>query len=476
VLNLSFLKLAAWLSLVAAAPAVLVWLLAAGRLAPGAGEWFRLGAGLATAAALAGAWALAYHWHRRQARQVDSLVEYCHRLALGEPDLVDQWPPRPAELGRLGMAIQVLREALVDYLSLYRRFYEAAPDMFLSLSPAGGRILDANQAFCQAVGRLRAEVLGRPVDEFVELEMGWEQALKGRPGLCEGRVPGDRGPIQVEASISLEPGPENQPWVIGAILRDVTQREAMHRELIAKSAALEQALKEIRSVEELKDQFLTTLSHELKTPLVAIKGFLQMVRSGRAQGEQQQEYLDVCWRNLAKLEGQINNLLDLARLAHAKDQYEMVPVDLASVVRTAAENLRPVAEERGVTLDLTGMPPEPVMVRGNMEKLVQLVDNLLVNAVKYNRDGGEVRLFLAREADQAALEVADSGIGMEREQMAKIFNRFYRAEVSGTGRLEGLGIGLSLVQEIVRLHGGDIRVQSRPGQGTVFSVRLEAAA
>lgn len=473
--TLPYLKLTAGLVLVALVPAGLMCLLGRACLPPALGGWFWIHALAVLAAGLAGALLLAWWWQRRQSRQVDALIEYCHTLALGEPEGQDQWPPRLAELGRLGIAIGVLREALVDYLSLYRRFFEAAPDMFLSLSPAGGRILDANQAFCRAVGRLRAEVLGRPVADFVELELGWDPALKGRAGLCKGRVPGPRGYIQVEASISLERGPENQPWVLGAILRDVTQRETMHRELIAKSAALEQALKEIRSVEELKDQFLTTLSHELKTPLVALKGFMQMVREGRVEGDKAREYLDVCWRNLAKLEGQINNLLDLARLAHAKDQYEMGPVDLAAVVRTAAQNLRPLAEERRISLDLAAVPPEPVMVRGHAEKLVQLVDNLLVNAVKYNRDGGEVRLALSAGDSSVVLTVSDSGQGMDREHMAKIFNRFYRADLSGTGRLEGLGIGLSLVQEIVRLHQGDIQVDSQPGRGAVFTVKLGAA-
>ena len=414
-------------------------------------------------------------WQHRFNRQTDTLVEACHRMALGEPSPLPDAPQKLEQLGRLALGIQVMHEALLDYLSLYRRFFDSAPDMFLSLAPAGKRILDANTSFCRAVGMLKDEVLGQPVERFVHLDKGWEEALGAGSEFIAGHIETSNGIINVEASISLEGNPEGQPWVLGAILRDVTLRDALHRELLQKSTALEKALEEIRSVDELKDEFLTTLSHELKTPLVSLKGFLQLLKQGRAQGDQVEKYLDICWRNLTKLETQINNLLDLARLSHSKEQYEMAPVDLSSLVRTSAENLAVAAAERRVRLDLEGIPAQPLTVSGNLNKLVQLVDNLLVNAIKYNKEEGQVRLSLENQGDKVVLSVADSGVGIDREHTAAIFNRFYRADLSGTGRLEGLGIGLSLVQEIVKLHNGDIRVESEPGVGTTFTVTLEQA-
>lgn len=410
--------------------------------------------------------------HRRLTRQVDALIEQCHHLALTGPQTATPAPQSLAELGRLGLAIQVLRDVLVDYLNLYRRFFEAAPDMFLSLSPAGGRILDANQAFCRAVGRLRSEVLGHSVEEFVELDKGWQAAFQGEEGFHQGQIHTQGGIIEIEASISWERGPQGQLLVLGAILRDVTQREELHRRLLAKSTELERALEEIKSVETLKDQFLTTLSHELKTPLVALKGFMELLARGVEDPNQRAKYFQICQRNLDKLEKQINNLLDLARLSHDPEQFAMERVDLAAVLRTSLENLKPLADERKVTLH--PVPLESFPVRGNLEKLTQLVDNLLLNAIKYNKEGGEVRLGLERRDERAILSVSDSGVGIQREQMARIFNRFYRADLAGTGRIEGLGIGLSLVQEIVKLHGGDIAVTSIPGQGTTFTVELEA--
>lgn len=412
-------------------------------------------------------------WQRRLNHQVETLLDTCRRLALGEPAGLPDPPARLDELGRLGLAIQVLREALVDYLSLYRRFFDVAPDMFLSIGTAHYKILDANQAFCQKVGLLSSEVLDQSVGRFVTLDKGWEEALARANELHKGQVIADNGIIDIEASLSLERGPGGQPWVLGVILRDMSQHKALLDELLKKSAALENALQEIHSVENLKDEFLTTLSHELKTPMVSLKGFLQLIMQERGKPEDRRTYLEVCWRNLLKLEKQINNLLDLARLSHAKDQFVMGPVDLCALVRTEAENLRLLADERQVRLEMGDLPAQPAMVRGNREKLVQLVDNLLLNAVKYNVEGGEVRLGLSRSEQMAVLTVSDSGLGIAREHMANIFNRFYQANLTGTGRLEGLGIGLSLVQEIVLLHKGDIRVASEPGQGTTFTVILE---
>ncbi len=460
----SFARLAGLCCLMAGGPLVAWWVLDPRALAA------RLGLlALALALALAGAGYL----FQRLARQIDFLIERCNQLALGQAQRPEDWPSDLPELGRLALAIMVLREALVDYLSLYRRFFESAPDMFLTLSPAGGLVLEANQAFYRTLGLFKSEVLGRPVSSFVTLEEGWDRALSGREQLHKGHMSSPRGKIKIEASLSLERGPKDQPWIVGVILRDVTQQERLHQEILEKSTALEKALEEIKSVEGLKDQFLTTLSHELKTPLVSLKGFLQMLRQGMIKQEDIPDTLEVCWRNLGKLETQINNLLDLARLSHAKEQYEMGPVEMGRLVRNEAENLRPLARERRVSIDLEQVSPEPVVVRGNEEKLVQLVDNLLLNAVKYNKEGGEVRVGLDCRGDQVVLTVTDSGVGIAREQMAKIFNRFYRADITGAGRLEGLGIGLSLVQEIVHLHRGDISVESSPGQGTTFHVVLE---
>ena len=459
------------ISLLASAPLAFyfVWLgifLPGGSPDPGAAFFFL---GLALAAGFAAGLLFSI----RLDRQVDAIIDYCHQLTLSDSGQ----PVLPAdglgELGRLAITVQYMRDALVDFMSLYRRFFEAAPDMFLTLSPVGGRILDANQAFSRTLGLLSSEVLGHKVEEFVELEQGWDAVLQGLEGLHKGHIRTYGSTIKIEASVSREYGPKGQQWVLGAMLRDVTRREELHRQILAKSTALENALKEIRSVEGLKDQFLTTLSHELKTPMVSLKGFLDLLKKGGVSASEQQHYLDICWRNMLKLEKQINDLLDLARLSRGSEQFEMLPVDLAALVNTEAENLRPLADANKVTIAVNAV--SGVKVKGNPEKLTQLVDNLLLNAVKYNKEGGEVRAAFEDLGDKVRLVVSDSGIGMDREHLGKIFNRFYRADVSGTGRIEGLGIGLSLVQEIVHLHKGDISVESQPGVGTSFTVELESA-
>lgn len=429
----------------------------------------------ATAAAAVVMGAVSYVIHSRQFRAADRLIDACQKAALDRPADPAPLNPRWDIVDRLNLSIQIMHQALNDRLDLYQRFFEDAPDMLLTFTSSGGRITEANGSFCRALGRLPGEVISRQVDDLVTLEVAWNRIVERPDELVIGVIHTDKGDRKVEASVSLGSDPGDQLWVIGMILRDIEQREALHDELLFKSTELEKALQEVQSVEELKDQLLTTLSHELKTPLVSLKGFLQLIMSGRADEEQQTEYLDICARNLDKLEKQINNLLDLARLTHAKDQYEMEAVDLALIVRTETENLKPLAAERKVTLDLDGVDSQPAMVMGTPERLVQLVDNLVMNAVKYNVEAGVVRISITPEDHNQVLTVTDSGVGMDRQEMVKAFNYFYRAEKGGTGRLEGLGIGLSLVQEIVRLHKGDIELQSDPGIGTTFTVRLAAA-
>jgi len=429
--------------------------------------------GLAGALAALGAALGGARWLARLARQEDQILDSCRRMALGEPGPPEVDLAAGGELARIGLAIQIMREALLEQQSHYQRFFDAAHDMFISISPAGGRVLDANPAFLARLGLEREQVLGRKVGDFVRLDTDWAQAM-AKPGqLLSGRLRTPKGVLLTETSLSLETGPGGQSWFLGAIVRDVTERERLAGELLRKTRALEMALEEIRSVEKLKDEFLTTLSHELKTPLVSLKGFLQLLLRGAASPEESQAHLEVCWRNLLKLEQQINNLLDLARLSQSKDHFRLAPVDLVKLLGTECENLRPTAEESNVSLSVDETPSEGAVVLGNAEKLIQLLDNLIVNAIKYNKKGGQVHLSVERGDGRVTLAVRDSGVGIAREHMANIFNKFYRADITGTGRLEGLGIGLALVQEIVKLHGGDIAVQSELGKGTTFTVTLE---
>ena len=422
------------------------------------------------------AWAtgwMAFRYQKRINRQIDQMVGQCNKISLADPLLYSPQQLNLPDLNRLDLAIMVMRNVLVDHLIFYRRFFEAAPDMFLSLSPVEHRIQDANHSFFQKLDLPPGEVIGQKVEKFVALNQGWNNAMGIQVKPMRGLLFTKHGPVKIEARLSWEKRSQGEPWILGARLSDISEREKLIHQLVSKSAALEKALQEARSVEKLKDEFLTTLSHEIKTPMVSLKGFLQLIKDGRAQPEQFGEYLAICWRNLLKLEVQINNLLDLARLsAKGQEDFPLVAVDLGAILRTELENLQVMAADKDVTL--SEAPVGAFMVKGIPEKLTQLVDNLLINAVKYNKPKGKVNTGLAQNDGQVVLTISDSGVGIEREQMARIFNRFYRAELSGTGRIEGLGIGLSLVQEIVLLHNGNIEVSSHPGKGTTFTVILEA--
>ena len=166
--------------------------------------WLKaVAASLGFAGAMAGGWL----WHQNLNNRVDQLIDHCHRLALGNPQSLGEIPGDLGRLGRLGLAIEVLREVLVDYLSLYRRFFEAAPDMFLSLSPAGKRILDANQAFCRKVGLLRSEVLGQMAESFVTLDKPWDAIPQQSGALVPGQVTTPQGAHKDRGQPLLGTGP-----------------------------------------------------------------------------------------------------------------------------------------------------------------------------------------------------------------------------------------------------------------------------
>jgi two-component system phosphate regulon sensor histidine kinase PhoR len=212
-------------------------------------------------------------WKNRLGRQVDALIEQCHAISLSEP--ISYRPPQLnlPDLARLELAIMVMRDVLLDYLVIYRRFFEAAPDMFLSLTPAGRRIQDANQSFFTKLGLLKSEVLGQPVEKFVALDLGWDHAMMDQGKLQKGCLVTEHAEIKIEVNLSWERRTQGQPWILGARISDVTEREHLMNQLMNKSTALEKALDEARSVEKLKDEFLTTLSHEIKTRWFHSKAF-----------------------------------------------------------------------------------------------------------------------------------------------------------------------------------------------------------
>lgn len=251
---------------------------------------------------------------------------------------------------------------------------------------------------------------------------------------------------------------------------------------------LHEANEELKTLDELKTNLLSNVSHELRTPLVAVMGYTDMILNRKVGpiNDVQEEYLSISLRNIEKLVSLIENLLDFSRLHRGDEDMFFDTFDLVDCVRTSIQVVQPVADSRAITVRLHVKDPlgggemdfgEPgadqkILVEGDKGKMGQVFINLLSNAVKFNNNGGKVDIYLDAGPDLVDVTVSDNGIGIPESEQDKIFNRFYQVDSSSTRKYGGTGIGLAIVQDIVRLHGSSISVQSREGEGTTFRFSL----
>ena len=246
-------------------------------------------------------------------------------------------------------------------------------------------------------------------------------------------------------------------------LEEVTRaREELHR-----------VNEELKTLDEMKTNLLSNVSHELRTPLVAVMGYTDMILNGKAGpvNETQREYLGISLRNIEKLVTLIENLLDFSRLHRGQEELVYDTLDLVDCALTSIQIIQPVADSRGIAVHLNA-PEESVLVDGDKGKLGQVFNNLLSNAVKFNRPGGSVTVDIRVQGDHVEVSVTDTGIGIPKEAHDKVFTRFYQYDTSSTRKYGGTGIGLSISQDIIRLHGSRIMIQSEEGRGSRFHFSL----
>jgi two-component system, sensor histidine kinase and response regulator len=224
---------------------------------------------------------------------------------------------------------------------------------------------------------------------------------------------------------------------------------------------------------QVRFQFISVLGHELKAPLAAVEGFLQILRDGTA-GNDPAVIANVVDRALARTEGMrklIGDLLNLTRIESGQKRRELGPVDLREVATAAIETVSAAAAGRDITVTLDAPGTAPLTAdRGEIEIIF---NNLVSNAVKYNRHGGSVTVLIAPESTGWRISVADTGIGLTAEERARLFQEFVRIKNEKTRHIAGTGLGLSIVRKLAHLYGGDATVASEPGTGSTFTVTLK---
>ena len=221
-----------------------------------------------------------------------------------------------------------------------------------------------------------------------------------------------------------------------------------------------------------KDDFLATLSHELRSPLNAIIGWAEVARLHSADNADVQGALDVIVRNARFQAKLVSDLLDVSRVTSGKLEVDMVPVDLVAVINSAVEGTMAAAATRNIRIERM-IEVADATVCGDAQRLEQVVLNLLGNAVKFSQEGGRVELYLRRQGDYFEIVVADRGRGITAEFLPRVFDRFWQQDASSRRGYTGLGLGLAIVKHLVEAHHGSVRAESAgEGKGATFTVRL----
>ena len=357
-----------------------------------------------------------------------------------------------------------------------RRIYEAAlsntPDLVYVFDRAH-RFIYANEALLGMWGKSREEVLGKNC-----LELGYEPWHAEMHDREIEQVVATRVPVRGEVPFTgtngrriydyiFVPVVGNDDEVVGVAgtMRDVTDRQQAEQSIREQSRRLEQA-------DQAKDEFLATLSHELRNPLAPLRNSLSLLRLGQSSGVASKPLHEMMERQVNHLVRLVDDLLDMSRVSRGKLVLRKEQVEVAAIVRNAVETIQPLVQSAGHVLGVS-LADGPLWVEGDPVRLGQILANLLDNAAKYTEDGGRILVAVRRQDDTVSISVRDDGAGMDPQALPHMFEMFNRGDTSAARGQNGLGIGLALSRRLAEMHGGSLDAHSDgPGKGSEFTVTL----
>jgi signal transduction histidine kinase/CheY-like chemotaxis protein len=345
-------------------------------------------------------------------------------------------------------------------------------------------------------GKRASEVIGNNLlDLFPELnerrlDRQYKWALEGQVRVLSQALHGflismpavsvEQGFAQMQQAVRISPL-SHEGRIIGTltIIEDVTERVAREAELQSQIEARSKLLaseklarSEAERANRLKDEFLATISHELRNPLNAIMGWAHMMRLGKLTPANSERAVETIYRNAKSQAQLVADLLDVSRIISGKLRLDVRTIDLIYIVNAALDSIRPAADAKGIRLQ-TMLDPAAGPISGDADRLQQIVWNLLTNAVKFTPKGGRIQVKVQRIDSHVEIVVSDSGVGISKEFLPYVFDRFRQADASTTRIHGGLGLGLSIVHQLVDLHGGTASVHSEgEGTGATFTITL----
>ena len=347
--------------------------------------------------------------------------------------------------------------------------FSLSPDGFVAFD-AAQRVRYVSPAFLRMTGLVDAELAGLGESEFATLLSGLCAPQASFPGFAALRAQqmADHGAGAAKRPlIELAAGGQR---VLQLGLR-LARSETVSQILYCRDVTHE------TEVDRMKSEFLSTAAHELRTPMASIYGYSELLLHETFPAAEQHEFLDIIYRQTERMMVIINELLDLARIESRRGKdFSLESLELHQLLHEVIGSFKPPAL-RAVPFELGANSPR--WVRADRGKLIQAINNVLANAYKYSPAGGAVEIELVDEQlagalPQIGIRISDQGIGMAPEQLARVCERFYRADVSG--EIPGTGLGMSIVKEIIELHGGRIDMSSAPGCGSSFTLWLPAAS
>ena len=268
------------------------------------------------------------------------------------------------------------------------------------------------------------------------------------------------------------PIPESQLPLYGDLLRILGDTLVSENR---RGRQIEDTLKRLEAADRSKDEFLATISHELRAPITTILGLSQMLGAGGHDAATSAQAIEAIGRNAATESRLIEDLLDISRIVTGKLRLEIVGIDLAQLIKTAVEAVRMDADAKDIQLQIEANAVVG-LVLGDPDRVRQIFSNLLRNAIKFTPSGGRITVLLDRDSSMAKISVSDTGEGISADFMPHVFEKFRQADSTITRGHPGLGLGLTIVQHVVELHGGTVRADSPgKGQGATFTVTLPLA-
>lgn len=326
-----------------------------------------------------------------------------------------------------------------------------------------GVVVSCNPALARMVGMQRQDILGQPA-----VAPTADPRLRA---ICEPATVKERTGVlahEVEIMRTEADGVAFSPRRLRVFSTPVNDETGQH---MGEVRVVHDVTKE-REVEEMKDEFFSTISHQLRTPLFSIQGFVRLILDGDVpDAGTQREFLAIIGRQAEQLAQLVTNLLNISRLESGQLEMQRGAVQLLDVLQQTVSKLQGIAQARDITVE-TDFPACLPTVTGDQSWLEQVVTNLVGNAIKFTPEGGSLRVGARCLEEEVLVEVSDTGIGIPADALDRIFDKYYRVPDESGHRPEGTGLGLHIARQIVELHGGRIWAESELGQGSIFRVTL----